>query len=138
MIPWCPSSLTKLMSEHIIAAVVGDVDVTRMLQGGHMRLASLIFLITLLMGSTVAQAHGEHDWIRQHGYRSLDGYPCCGIDDCYKIKPEEVSIQGDMYHVRRWGASFPINRTLPSEDRYFWMCADEKDVRCFFAPLGGV
>ena len=103
-----------------------------------MRLAWMFIVIILLIDATVAKAHGEHDWIRQRGYQALDGNPCCGIDDCYKIRPEEVSIQGDMYHVTRWGASFPIKRTLPSADSYFWMCVDEMDVRCFFAPLGGV
>ena len=97
-----------------------------------------ISIIGALIASTNALAHGEHDWIRQHGYQALDGHPCCGIDDCYKIKPEEVSIQGNMYLVKKWGATFPIVRTLPSDDGYFWLCADEMDVRCFFAPPSGV
>ena len=103
-----------------------------------MKLASSILLIALLMCSTVAQAHGEYDWIRKRGYESVRGGPCCGVDDCYKIKPEKVTIQDGRYQVKEWGASFPINQTLPSEDRYFWACIDEVDVRCFFAPLSGV
>jgi hypothetical protein len=88
--------------------------------------------------SAGARAHGEYDWIRQGGYQSIRGGPCCGVDDCYKIKPEDISVQGGKYRVKSWGAEFPVEHTLPSEDRHFWMCLDEMDVRCFFAPGGDV
>jgi len=97
-----------------------------------------ISAIFALVVPTGARAHGEYDWIRQGGYQSVRGGPCCGADDCHKVKPGDVSVEGEVYRVKSWGAQFPIEHTMPSEDGHIWMCLDAMDVRCLFVPRGGV
>lgn len=107
-----------------------------------MALRSISPMVTVaglaLLGATVAaQAHGDYDWIRRGGYKGVDGTSCCGRDDCDQIPASRVERTPHGYDLRDFGLFVPFRQTQTSEDGKFWICRDEKAMRCFFAPPPG-
>lgn len=87
-----------------------------------------------------AGAHGEYDWIRQHDYRDLEGFRCCGVEDCHRLPPEALRKAGEGWAVEFRGSVYvyPPERVFGSEDGDIWACISEtisdRRPRCLFVP----
>ncbi len=90
-----------------------------------------------------ASAHDS--WISRGGHRNAAGEWCCGEGDCFMLRKEKVSINGDGY-VITFGITagvagpiqqetIPFSEAQPSSDGEFWRCKrPDGSRRCFFAP----
>lgn len=85
----------------------------------------------------VVPVHGDYDWIRKGGYKGVDGTSCCGTDDCDQIPAARIERAPGGYRLRDYGLFVPFRQTQTSEDGKYWLCRDEKAMRCFFAPPPG-
>ena len=83
------------------------------------------FLVALMAGASVARGHSWYDpW-------------CCNENDCRQIDPDEVSARPDGYHYKQW--VIPYKDARVSADRDYHACEYPKgQMRCFYAPVGGV
>ena len=97
---------------------------------------ALVIVLALL--SFPAWGHGEYDWIRKGGYIGPNGSPCCGEDDCYKIRRDEVSLQDGVFHLPKWRLTVPVKDALVSEDEHYWLCMNWDELRCMFSPMRGM
>lgn len=93
--------------------------------------------LALLGVADAAWAHGDYDWIRRGDYKGVDGTSCCGKDDCDQIPAARVERTPQGYRLRDYGLVVPFRQTQTSEDGKYWICRDEKLMRCFFAPPPG-
>ena len=101
-------------------------------------LAGLVVAEMAIAGAAgLAHAHGDYDWIRRGGYKGVDGSGCCGQDDCEAIPATRIERTPEGYRLRDFGMTIPFRQTTPSEDGKFWLCRDQKSMRCFFAPPPG-
>lgn len=97
--------------------------------------ATLLSFVIALNLCGHAGAHGSASWIMQHpGY----GW-CCGPQDCFRLEPKEVRIEGDHYFVDRLAIRWSILGTFRSVDHHYWVCyfmrgTSYEQVKCFFAP----
>ena len=91
----------------------------------------------VLAGPGLARAHGDYDWIRRGGYKGVDGSGCCGQDDCESIPATRIERTPEGYRLRDFDMTIPFRQATPSEDGKFWLCRDQKAMRCFFAPPPG-
>jgi len=85
----------------------------------------------------VIPVHGDYDWIRKGGYKGVDGSSCCGREDCDQIPATRVQRTLEGYTLLDYGLFIPNRQTQTSEDGKFWLCRDNKAMRCFFAPPPG-
>lgn len=93
--------------------------------------------LALLAAADAALAHGDHDWIREGGYKGVDGASCCGQDDCDRIPAARVERTPQGYRLPDYGLFVPFRQAQTSEDGEYWICRDDKAMRCFFAPPPG-
>ena len=84
-----------------------------------------------------AAAHDDYDWIRKGGYRGVDGTSCCGQNDCDEIPAARVERTPQGYSLHDFGLFVPFRQTRTSEDGKYWLCRDQKAMRCFFVPPPG-
>lgn len=90
-----------------------------------------------LASDGVVLAHDEYDWINRGGYRNKQGEHCCGKDDCFKLRPDEVKEVPGGYEVPSHGVTVPHQDAMPSEDGNYWICRTSAKFRCFFRPYSG-
>ena len=93
--------------------------------------------LALAASTAPGRAHDSYDWIRKGGYKGVDGSSCCGQDDCDQIPATRVQRTPEGYALRDYGLFVPNRQTQTSEDGKFWLCRDNKSMRCFFAPPPG-
>jgi hypothetical protein len=102
------------------------------------RIRRIVLAGLLLTGlAAPARAHADFDWIRRGGYKGVDGTSCCGKDDCNQIPAARVERTPQGYHLRDFGLFVPLRQAQASEDGKYWICLDQKLMRCFFAPPPG-
>jgi hypothetical protein len=91
------------------------------------------------LGATpgIVRVHADYDWIRKGGYKGVDGTSCCGKDDCDQIPTVRVERTPQGYRLPDYGLFVPFRQSRTSEDGKYWLCRDEKAMRCFFAPPPG-
>lgn len=61
---------------------------------------------------------------------------CCDNEDCRPIAAEEVQTKADGYHVL--GRVVPYAEARVSGDADYHVCIYKGELRCFYAPPGGV
>lgn len=104
---------------------------------GAMSARFVVAGVVLLAGAGAAGAHGDYDWIRRGGYKGVDGTSCCGKDDCDQIPTARIERVPQGYRLRDFGLIVPFRQAQTSEDGKYWLCRDQKAMRCFFAPPPG-
>lgn len=100
-------------------------------------IAKAVVSAAVLLASAEAAAHGDYDWIRKGGYVGVDGTKCCGQDDCDRIPDARIERTPQGYRLLDYGLFVPFRQTQTSEDGKYWLCRDQKVMRCFFAPPPG-
>ena len=94
--------------------------------------APLGAMLTFLAFSAPTAAHDF--WINHSGYKSPTGEHCCGNNDCFSFKPEDVKITAAGYSLPS-GEVVPFSEAQQSEDGAYWRCKRyDGSRRCFFAP----
>lgn len=110
-------------------------------------------LALALLCASPAFAHNEWangakipDWVKSS---------CCGPADAHHLNPDQVTRDGDVYHVVGYGRPIPVSQALPSQDGDYWIfyreggseqCAveapgghcwkeEQSGVYCFFVPM---
>lgn len=113
-----------------------------------------VFTIALcgLLFTPEAGAHGEHNWVRQGGYKNWRGHGCCGVHDCRTLASHQWAWRPDGSAVDLWnGESVARQNILPSETGDVVRCIyrwdpnrfvhdppgtqDEGRTRCLFLPM---
>lgn len=61
---------------------------------------------------------------------------CCNNQDCRAVHPDEVKAMPDGYHYQQW--VMPYSQARPSGDKDFHVCVMFGQLRCLYAPPGGV
>ncbi|TWT04085.1 hypothetical protein [Reyranella sp. CPCC 100927] len=114
----------------------------RSLKRGAQRPRPIILVVTGLCWATSAMAHDEHDWIRQRGYKDIEGQACCDPTDCKRVPVALVEeLPGGDFRYVPTGETIPRAETRPSPDGNFWRChwyeqGKERTRRlCFWRPL---
>lgn len=68
---------------------------------------------------------------------------CCGPEDVHHLRPEQVHLEADGYHVEGLSSPIPSATMLPSPDGEWWVFyrrfsdGTTSTVYCFFGPLQG-
>lgn len=88
-----------------------------------------------LFFSSLAQAHGDAQWIADEKHRAVSGELCCGPEDCGPVPDREVERVRDGWLVK--GHFVPWGEALPSVDNHYWACTKPGGIRCFFFRQGG-
>jgi hypothetical protein len=123
-----------------------ETSVTREAAGRQFTLAampgaaatpSIILAHQKLASDGVILVHDEYDWINKGGYRNKEGEHCCGKDDCFKLRPDEVGEIPGGYSIPSHGVTVPHQDAMPSEDGHYWICRTSAKFRCFFRPYSG-
>lgn len=105
-----------------------------------MRRAALILAI-LLLGASVSHAHT----------RWADGSPvpawimkaCCGPSDVHHLRPDQVELRDDGYHVEGYPDPIPVREAMASQDGDYWafyhefLGGQKTRMYCLFVPFSG-
>jgi|TARA_R110000803_G_scaffold210841_1_gene284336 hypothetical protein len=67
-----------------------------------MRILTFLLVVAvaaLLFKCATANAHGEHEWINEGGYKNALGQHCCGFEDCPTVESSNIKTLPDGYQV---------------------------------------
>ncbi len=84
----------------------------------------IVFLFLLILFMTYSYGHGDHDWIKK--YKGKDFMPCCGVQDCIRVRLRIVGETPTTYDFEM--NERVIIRNIPkrgyhaSEDGDDWFC----------------
>ncbi len=97
------------------------------------------FFIILLICVAPATAHDF--WTNGTPVPAWVKAECCGPNDVHHLRPGQVHVKADGYHIDGIRTVVPMERALPSQDGDywgFWVPGDvEPVIFCFFAPVNG-
>ena len=95
-------------------------------------ISPVIIAVSILLGSTPAVAHGSASWIME----SAETRWCCGIQDCRRLKAEEVTHDATGWRIN----GLPVANVYPTKPEGgtdYWACFNLPELvrpRCLFVP----
>lgn len=103
---------------------------------------SILAIIALFAGATLAWAHGEASWImREPRFVTVNNVHCCGPADCARAPKGAVRATSEGYQVVSTGQviAYDWKALYRSIDEDFWWCLSggTQAVKCLFAPQAG-
>jgi hypothetical protein len=96
---------------------------------------TLAMLIVIMVNATKAKAHDQ--WANGAAIPSWVKSSCCGPADAHHLKPEQVTRDGDYYHVVGYDRSIPVAQALPSQDGDYWIFYKDDPAGDYYSPEGG-
>lgn len=101
----------------------------------------VLALLILLVASAINQAQAHDQWADGKPIPDWVKASCCGPADAHHLTPEQVTRDGDYYHVAGYSRLIPAGQALPSQDGDYWIfyrdngAAGQSGVYCFFVPM---
>ena len=98
----------------------------------------LSYAVSLYCLTIPAAAHDK--WANGVEVPSWVKRSCCGPEDVHRLTDEQVHTMPDGWHIDGYRYPIAYNRTLPSQDGFYWAFYREYDdgsqsaIICFFAP----
>lgn len=105
-----------------------------------LKLSRFFVAAALICAPLAAPAHDT--WANGEPVPAWVKRACCGPEDAHHLRPEQVRIAADGYHVDGYRAAIPIGSELPSPDGSFWIFyrdlsdGSQSNVYCFFVAPG--
>jgi hypothetical protein len=99
---------------------------------------------TLVALAAPASAHTQ--WANGDPVPSWVRAICCGPNDVHHLRPDQVSLRGDGYHIEGYPEAIPESNAQPSPDGEYWAFyravstdagVSYSNVYCFFTPFQG-
>lgn len=91
----------------------------------------------------VSPAMGHDRWASGEPVPSWVKAVCCGPQDVHHLRPEQVELKSDGYHIEGYPDAIPEDHSQPSLDGDFWAFYQEypngqfSKIYCFFVPFQG-
>ena len=124
-------------------ALVGE-NFTRELKGALALKRSAAAVAALVALGAPANAHTQ--WANGEPVPSWVRAICCGPNDVHHLRPDQVSLRGDGYHIEGYPDAIPESNAQPSPDGEYWAFyravstdagVSYSNIYCFFTPFQG-
>lgn len=85
----------------------------------------------------LALAHDDAQWIADQRLKNEMGELCCGVTDCKRLAPGDVSITSGGYRINSERETIPYSKALPASPEGYWQCKWGGERKCFIVPPSG-
>lgn len=96
-------------------------------------------VLWLAIAPQSASAHDQ--WANNEPVPNWVKKACCGPEDAHHLRPEQVEMRPDGWHVDGYQRVIPHGTELPSPDGSYWIFyrtfsdGTQTSVYCFFVPI---
>ena len=100
-------------------------------------------LVATLLVMMLSRAHAHNTWANDQPVPPWVKAVCCGPDDVHHLRPNQVQIRPDGWHVEGYPDPIPTDQALPAPDGDYWIFykhfpdGQVSKVYCFFTPFSG-